>query len=72
MVAAVAALNHLQHTAEQITRHRHLSHLKHRVVGMCDDLGADLDHLLPQRGQRPLLDLPRQSERAQEVGQVIE
>ena len=29
---------------------------------MAHDLGADLDELLPQRGQRPVLHFPLQSE----------
>src|SRR5258708_23218169 len=38
---------------EQVARHRDLGHLKDDVPGMRDDLGADLDELLPQAGQRP-------------------
>ena len=42
-----------------------------RRSGRADDPGADLDQLLAQRGQRPLLDLLRQGQRAQEVGEVV-
>src|SRR4051794_6389210 len=58
------AVDHLQHAAEQITRHRHLGHLEHRVAGVSDHLRANLDHLLPKRGQRPAFDLIWQHQRA--------
>ena len=38
---------------------------------MPDYLGADLDQLLAQRGQRPVLDLLRQRQCAQEVAEII-
>ena len=37
-------------------RHRHLGQLEGDVAAMVDHLGADLHQLLPQRGQRPVLD----------------
>ncbi len=37
-----------------------LCELNGDVAAMSHDLGADLDELLPQRGQRPVLDLLRQ------------
>ena len=61
----------LQDAAEQLARHRHLRHLEDHVAAMGDHLRADLHHLLPQRGQRPPLDLTRQRQGAQEVGQVV-
>ena len=47
-----------------------LGQLEHDVTAVAYDPGADLHQLIAQRGQRPLLDLPRRSERPQEVGQV--
>ncbi len=38
---------------------------------MAHDLGCDLDQLLAQRGQRPVLNLLRQRERPEEVTEVI-
>ena len=38
---------------------------------MADHFGADLDQLLPQRGQRPVLDLLGQCQRPHEVGQIV-
>jgi hypothetical protein len=64
-------VDHRQDAAEQVTRHRHLGHLEHRVAGVSDHLRADLHHLLAKRGQRPALDLIGQNQRAEEVGQVV-
>src|SRR5438477_12674848 len=36
---------------EHLLRHRDLSHLKGGVAAVADDLGTDLDQLLPQAGQ---------------------
>ncbi len=38
---------------------------------MSHDLRANLDELLPKRRQRPVLDLLRQSQRAQEVADIV-
>ena len=38
---------------------------------MTDNLGSDLDQLLPDRGQRPVLDFLRQGQRAHEVGEIV-
>ena len=38
---------------------------------MVDSLRPDLDQLLPQRGQRPVLHRPRQREPPQEVPEVV-
>ena len=40
---------------EHLPRHRDLGHLEGHVAAVADDLGADLDQLLPQAGQRPRL-----------------
>ena len=38
---------------------------------MSDDLGPDLDQLLPDRGQRPVLDLFRQCQGPHEVCEFV-
>jgi hypothetical protein len=40
-------------------------------AAVAHDPGAELDQLLAQRRQRPMLDLFRQGQRAHEVGQVV-
>ena len=55
---------------EQGARHRYLGQLEHHVAGVAHDPGADLDQLLAQCGQRPMLDPLRQGQRAQEVGEL--
>src|SRR5438046_6648123 len=61
----------VQDAAEQLTRYRHLRHLEDEVAAVRDHLRADLDHLLPERGQRPAFDLVRQGQGAEEVGEVV-
>jgi hypothetical protein len=56
---------------DQIARHRNLGHLERDVAAMSDDLGADLDQLLPDGGERPMLDLLRQCQGPHEVGEVV-
>ena len=46
-----------QDLCEQRSRHRHLCQLEHHVAAVADDSGTDLDQLLAQRGERPMLDL---------------
>jgi len=48
-------LDSLNDRCKQVTRHSRLRHLKSHVPGMPDDLRSDLDQLLPQFGQRPVL-----------------
>ncbi len=55
----------------QPTRDRHLRHLEGYVLGMPNHFGPDLDQLLPQCGQRPVLYTLGQRQSTQEVGQVI-
>jgi hypothetical protein len=57
--------------SEQRPLHRDLGQLADEVAAVLDDPGADLDQLLAQRRQRPLLDLVGQDQRAQEVGEVV-
>ena len=63
-------INQAQDFPEQFPRHRHLGQLERDVAAMADHLGTDLHQLLPQRGQRPVLDLLRQSQRPHEVGEI--
>jgi len=63
--------NQPQDFLEQFLRHRDLGHLERDVAGMRDDLGPDLDELLLQARQRPLLDRLWQSQRPHEVGEIV-
>ena len=63
-------IDQAQDFPEQFPRHRHLGQLERDVAAMADHLGTDLHQLLPQRGQRPVLDLLRQSQRPHEVGEI--
>ncbi len=56
---------------EQAPRYRHFGQLERDVPAMVDDLGSDLDQLLPQRGQRPVLHFLRQSQCPHKVGEII-
>jgi len=56
---------------EQFSRHRDLGHLEDGVAGVAHDLGADLDQLVPQAGQRLLRDRLGQCQRPHEVGEVV-
>ena len=60
-----------QDFGKQGARHCDLGQLEHDVAAMAHDPGADLDQLLAQRGQRPMLDPLRQGQCAQEVGEVV-
>ena len=64
-------IDQAQDFPEQFPRHRHLGQLERDVAAMADHLGTDLHQLLPQRGQRPVLDLLRQSQRPHEVGEIV-
>ena len=45
-----------QDIAEHVSWHGDLGRLEGQVAAVADDLGADLDELLPQGRQRPALD----------------
>ena len=64
-------VNQAQDLGEQRFGDSDLSELECDVAAMSHDLGADLDQLLPQRGQRPVLDLLRQRQCTQEVAEII-
>ena len=49
-----------QNFPEQVPWHRHFGHLERDVATMADDLGSDLDQLLPRHGQRPVFQFLRQ------------
>jgi hypothetical protein len=61
----------MQNLGKQGARHCHLGQLEHHVAAMAHDPGADLDQLLTQGRERPMLDLLGQSQCAQEVGEVV-
>ena len=54
-----------------MSRNSDLRHLEGDIAAVADDLGADLDELLPQAGQRPVLDRLRCCQGAQEVAEII-
>ncbi len=56
---------------EQFLRHGNLGQLERDVPAMADNFGADLDQLLPYRGQRSVLHLLRQGQRPHEVGEIV-
>lgn len=60
-----------QDLGEHHLRHGDLGHLESDIAAVADELGADLDQLLPQAGQRPLFDLLRCRQRAQEVAEIV-
>ena len=56
---------------EQVPRHRQFCQVESNIPSVADDLGTNLDQILPQRGQRPVLDLLWQSQRPHEVGEIV-
>ncbi len=48
-------INQGQDFLEQAPRHGNLGQLEGDITAMTDNLGSNLDQLLPQRGQRPLV-----------------
>ena len=51
--------NPLQDRCEQLMRHRDFGRLERHVLGVPNDFRTDLNQLLAQRGQRPVLHRPR-------------
>jgi hypothetical protein len=49
----------------------HLGQLEHDVAAVAHDPGANLDQLLAERRQRPVLDLLGQGQGAHEVGRLV-
>ena len=56
---------------EQRPRHGDLGHLEGDIAAVADDLRADLDQLLLQARQRPVLDRLGRRQRAQEVAEIV-
>ena len=54
-----------------MSRNGDLGRLERDIVPVADDLGADLDQLLPQAFQRPILDRLRRDQRAQEISEIV-
>ncbi len=50
-------INQAQDFPEWVSRYCHLGQLERDVPAMADNLGVDLDQLLPLRGQWPVLEL---------------
>ncbi len=55
-------IDQAQDFPEHFPRHGNLGQLERDVATMSDDFHADLDKLVEQRGQRPMLDLLSQGE----------
>jgi hypothetical protein len=55
-------IDQAQDFPERFSRHGNLGQLERDVPAMSDDFRADLDKLVEQRGQRPMLDLLSQGE----------
>ncbi len=64
-------INQTQDFPEQFPRHRHLGQLEGDVPAMAGNPSSNLDQLLPQRGQGPVLDLLWQSQRPHEVAEIV-
>ncbi len=54
-----------------MSRDSDLRHLEGDIAAVADNLGTDLDQLLLQASQRPVLDRLRCCQGAQEVAEVI-
>ncbi len=61
----------LQDLGEQAPWNRDLGHLEGNIAAVAYELGADLDQLLLQAGQRPVLDRLGRRQRAQDVAEVV-
>ncbi len=64
-------VNQAQDLSEQSSGDSDLCELKGDITALSHDLRADLDELLPKRRQRPVFDLLRQRQGAQEVAEII-
>jgi len=69
--AAAAALRSAANLLEQMPGNGDLGDLEGDTAAMADDLGADLDQLLLQARQRPVLDRLRRRQRAQEIDEIV-
>jgi hypothetical protein len=64
-------IDQAQDYPEQFLRNGNLGQLERDVPAMPDNFSADLDQLLPQRSQRPMLHPLRQGQRPHEVGEIV-
>ncbi len=65
------SVNEMQDLGEQRSGDSDLCELEGDVPPVAHDLRADLDELLPECRQRPVLDILRQRQCAQEVAEII-
>ena len=56
---------------KQISWDGDLGHLEDDIAAVANDLRADLDQLLLQARQRPILDRLRRRQRAQKIAEVV-
>ena len=56
------AVDQLEDFREHLPRQGNLGHLERDIAAVVDNLCADLDHILPQRGERSVLDILRQGQ----------
>ena len=64
-------INRTKDRQEQSPGHSHIGQLEGHPAGVTDDLGPDLDQLLPSARQGPALALPRQDQLPEEVPKVV-
>jgi hypothetical protein len=60
-----------QNSPKQLAGNSHLGKLERHVFRVPRDLRTDLDQLLPQRCQRPVLHVSGQGKPTQEVGEIV-
>ncbi len=60
-----------QDVGEEVSRDRDLGHLERDIAAVADDLRADLDQLLSEDRQRPVLDRLGRRQRAQEIPDIV-
>ena len=60
-----------QDLCKQHPRHGNLGHLEGDIAAVADDLRPDLDQLLLQAGQRPVLDRLGRRQRTKEIAEIV-
>ena len=63
--------NPIKNRGEQSPWHSHFGQLERHVLGVACHLRPDLDELLSQRSERPVLNILRQCQSSQKVRQVV-
>ena len=75
LVALVAVTVVVPRSGENLLEHLpwdgDLGHLERDIAPMADDLRADLDQLLFEARQRPILDRLRRRQSAQDVAEIV-